>query len=160
MGCGSMQCASTQRQMLPRLIRIHQRLSPVRQKSLRRRPAGTTVAWSTWPAWPTWSAWPTWRVRRTHCGKGFELIGGEDLVELGLDVLLKSGDLLLLIGGEVQFRANEGGQDMDAARGAMGRGRGGRCIFAGTGVSLHRRSAGRFLRRREEQTSCPWPCPS
>ena len=55
-------------------------------------------------------------------GRLLLLLGGQDLLELPLDLLLQGGDLLLLLGGQVEVVADERRQDpaqLEAGRAAL-----------------------------------------
>jgi hypothetical protein len=83
------------------------------------------------------------------------LLGREDLVELGLGLLLKFGNLLDLVVGQVQFLDDEGRQQMESAATTTGTApaaRTGTARAAGTTVVLAagtwRTVGGTFLRGR------------
>jgi len=90
--------------------------------------AGATVRTARAAALPTILAAPTKALpstaaahaalagtRRAHRGQGLQLLGSEDLLQLGLGLFFKRRNLLLLFFGEIQPFHHERRQDMEAA---------------------------------------------
>jgi hypothetical protein len=100
---------------LPRLVGRRRRFSaagrrpPTARPTAWRSPAALTSPWSARWSEPAGAA-------IAHGLELIPLLGGQDLRELGVDFLLKVGDLFLLFGGQVQPLPQHGGQDLTRAR--------------------------------------------
>src|SRR5579884_1063363 len=63
------------------------------------------------------AAGPTAATARAHLLQLIELLGGEDLRQASIDVLLELGQLFALVVGEVEHVLEHGGQDLSGGRG-------------------------------------------